>query len=118
MELTKLALWGTHHICRTQETRLYIIFLPAKSSKAGPTWIAAYKEEFPANGFSSGFNSTAPVVVMACRVDHASKVAAPLDAMANPFHSNCFLRFSATNSSTDTFMRFVGFRNAIGACAS
>jgi hypothetical protein len=36
MELTKLALCGTHHMWRTHGCVLYIIFLPAKSISTGP----------------------------------------------------------------------------------
>ena len=87
MELTKLALCGTHHMRRTHVCRLYIIFFPTKSMSTGPTWMAAYKEELPAKGLSVGFSSCAPVVVMARRVDQASNVAAPLEAMTNPLHN-------------------------------
>src|SRR5271169_2228178 len=77
--------------------------------------MAAYNDALPANGFSKGFNSTAPDVVMARRVDQASKVAAPLDAMIRPFHISSLWRFSARNSSTDTVMGLPGFKNARGA---
>ena len=86
----KLALCGAHHMWRTHECLLYIIFLPAKSRSAGVTWIAAYNDALPANGLSNGFISTAPAVVMAWRVDQASNVAAPLEAIASPLHNICW----------------------------
>ena len=79
--------------------------------------MTAYREELPAKGLSMGFNSCAPDVVMACRVDHASNVAAPLEAMVSPRHRSCFRRFSARNSATDTFMGLPDFRKAKGAGA-
>src|ERR1700675_4455295 len=78
--------------------------------------MAAYNDALPANGFSKGFSSTAPAVI-ARRVDQASKVAAPLEAMTRPFHVSSLRRFSARNSLTDTVMRFPGLKNAIGAGA-
>src|SRR5271169_6083179 len=78
--------------------------------------MAAYNDAFPANGLSKGFNSTAPPVI-ARRVDQASKVAAPLEAMTRPFHINSLRRFSARNSLTDTVMRLPELRYAIGAGA-
>src|ERR1700722_16452039 len=77
--------------------------------------MAAYKDALPANGFSKGFSSCAPAVVMAWRVDQASKVAAPLEAMTRPLHISCFRRFSARNSATDTVNGLPGFMNASGA---
>src|SRR5580704_12732105 len=79
--------------------------------------MAAYKEALPANGFNKGFSSWAPAVVMTWRVDQASKVAAPLEAMTKPFHINSFRRFSARNSATDTVNGLPGFMNASGAGA-
>src|SRR5665213_1344599 len=79
--------------------------------------MAAYSEALPANGLSKGFSSTAPEVVMAWRVDQASKVAAPLEAITKPLHINCLRRFSARNSHTDTFMGFPELMKAIGAGA-
>src|ERR1700733_5060388 len=115
MDVTKLALCGTHHMRRTHECRLYIIFLPAKSSNAGPTWTAAYNDSLPEKGLSKGFNSTAPVMVMARRVVQASKVAAPLEAMIKPFQTSCLRRFSARSSSILTVNGLAGFRKGIGA---
>src|SRR5579872_537974 len=100
---------------RTHECLLYIIFLPAKSNSAGPTWMAAYREAFPANGRNKGFSSTAPSVVTAWRVDQASNVAALLEAMTRPFHMSSLRRFSARNCSTLTVICLPGFRKAIGA---
>src|SRR5258706_1034930 len=77
--------------------------------------MAAYREALPAKGFSNGFNSCAPEVVMACRVDHASKVAAPCDAIASLFQRRMFRRFSARNVPTDTVMGLPGLRKAMGA---
>src|SRR5712671_625577 len=87
--------------------------------KAGATWITAYKEAFPAKGLRNGFNSCAPSVI-AWRVDQASKVAAPDDAMARPVQSRWLKRFSARNSLTDTVVGLIGFAkiSAMGAGAS
>src|SRR4029077_3800544 len=52
---------------------------------------------------------------MAWRVDQASKVAAPLEAMAKPVHMSCLRRFAARNWSTLTVMGLPALRNAIGA---
>src|SRR6266567_613478 len=79
--------------------------------------MAAYSDTLPAKGFSDGFSSCAPDVVMARRVDQASKVAAPLEAMTRLFQASCFRRFSARNSATVTVMGLPAFRNAIGAGA-